>query len=213
MATCKTCGAELAENAKFCPKCGSKIEPKHFCSSCGAELLPNVKFCPKCGTNQNEKSQPAASQTVVQNKDPIQQNSKSVETESISTKENVHSLLPNLFLILFIIGDFCYFSRDGGLLLMGHDLFKESIPLFFLFIVSELCAALIFVLSLIELIQKKNKFLRLIAISKCVGLLSFVLISILLALGIYWVGDLETGFLLCITGWLLSSIRIPTSKK
>ena len=68
MPTCKACGAELAENAKFCPKCGSKIEPKHFCSSCGAELQPNAKFCPKCGSNQLEKSQPATKQAVVQNK-------------------------------------------------------------------------------------------------------------------------------------------------
>lgn len=89
MATCKTCGAELAENAKFCPKCGSKIEPKQFCSSCGAELQPNAKFCPKCGSNQLEKSQPAASQTVVQNKDSVQQNQKSIETENILTKENI----------------------------------------------------------------------------------------------------------------------------
>lgn len=213
MATCKTCGAELAENAKFCPKCGSKIEPKHFCSSCGAELQPNVKFCPKCGSNQLEKSQSATNQSVGQNKEPIQKNTEFVETKDTSNKERVHSLFPNLFLILFIIGDFCYFSSDDGLLLMGHDLFKESILLFFLFIVSELCAALIFILSFIELIQKKNKFLRLIAISKCVGLLSFALISILLALGIYWVGNLDTGFLLCITGWLLSSLRIPAGTK
>lgn len=71
---CSKCGAEIADNSKFCTKCGNKVEkpaepvkeesvvkkesvatgensPK-LCSVCGQELLPGAKFCTKCGQKQ-----------------------------------------------------------------------------------------------------------------------------------------------------------------
>ncbi len=47
-ATCPSCQAPLAQNAKFCPECGAKIEAEK-CAKCGAKLAPNAKFCPECG--------------------------------------------------------------------------------------------------------------------------------------------------------------------
>ena len=57
---CKVCGNELKDGAKFCVKCGTKVEVKqdkvpsgekneHKCSVCGKELKPGAKFCSKCG--------------------------------------------------------------------------------------------------------------------------------------------------------------------
>jgi hypothetical protein len=48
-ATCPQCNAPLQNNAKFCPECGAKIDPKKHCTQCGAELAPNAKFCAECG--------------------------------------------------------------------------------------------------------------------------------------------------------------------
>jgi hypothetical protein len=48
-ATCPQCNAPLQNNAKFCPECGAKIDPKKHCTECGAELAANAKFCAECG--------------------------------------------------------------------------------------------------------------------------------------------------------------------
>lgn len=72
---CKNCGTELVEGAKFCRKCGAKVEseipaddPKKVslkknvseekmnsnrlknCPNCGAEIIEGMKFCQSCGT-------------------------------------------------------------------------------------------------------------------------------------------------------------------
>ena len=47
-ATCPDCNAPLAQNSKFCPDCGARVQAKH-CTSCGAKLTANAKFCPDCG--------------------------------------------------------------------------------------------------------------------------------------------------------------------
>ncbi|NLE61108.1 MAG: hypothetical protein GX616_22400 [Planctomycetes bacterium] len=47
---CPECGAE-AHGAKFCTKCGTKIEraAAGVCPACGAETK-GARFCPECGT-------------------------------------------------------------------------------------------------------------------------------------------------------------------
>jgi predicted amidophosphoribosyltransferase len=79
---CEGCGAEIAANAKFCPECGAKNQPrvaetivcpgcgmtvskKKFCPECGqllaepvcpdcgAKVAANAKFCPECGKKMN----------------------------------------------------------------------------------------------------------------------------------------------------------------
>jgi len=49
-AACPNCNAPLANNAKFCPECGTKIDAQAKCVECGAKLAPNAKFCAECGT-------------------------------------------------------------------------------------------------------------------------------------------------------------------
>ena len=50
---CKSCGAKILENAKFCLECGTKVEKKLelgmcICPQC-REKVPEGKFCLKCG--------------------------------------------------------------------------------------------------------------------------------------------------------------------
>ena len=68
--TCKGCGASVDKNAKFCAKCGAKVEipvtaeevseageaeetaeaaEAKVCSGCGAKLPEGATFCEECG--------------------------------------------------------------------------------------------------------------------------------------------------------------------
>jgi len=47
---CRTCGAEVAENAEICLKCGVKpFTGVRFCQNCGAETIATQEICVKCG--------------------------------------------------------------------------------------------------------------------------------------------------------------------
>ncbi len=46
---CSKCNAEIADNAKFCPICGTKVEIENKCPNCGATIKKDAKFCPECG--------------------------------------------------------------------------------------------------------------------------------------------------------------------
>lgn len=51
---CPACGASVAANAAFCPRCGTRTDAPpapRKCPSCSSELAPDVKFCPTCGAN------------------------------------------------------------------------------------------------------------------------------------------------------------------
>ena len=47
--SCPLCGKPVPDDAKFCPKCGAKLEGSRFCPECGKEIPPDSKFCPGCG--------------------------------------------------------------------------------------------------------------------------------------------------------------------
>lgn len=50
---CPKCNKEIPNNSKFCMICGSKIL---VCSSCQYGPLPSVaKYCPKCGKKLNQE--------------------------------------------------------------------------------------------------------------------------------------------------------------
>ena len=49
---CVSCGAQIAQGAKFCPECGAKQNVSAFCVSCGHEIPVGTKFCPECGAKQ-----------------------------------------------------------------------------------------------------------------------------------------------------------------
>ena len=55
---CSNCGAELADGAKFCGECGTKVPTSNKCPECGAVCAPGVKFCSECGHKMSESSAP-----------------------------------------------------------------------------------------------------------------------------------------------------------
>ena len=57
MKNCLNCGAQIADDDKFCPYCGMEVfdneEKKNSsssCPNCNKELKPYEKYCPICGT-------------------------------------------------------------------------------------------------------------------------------------------------------------------
>jgi hypothetical protein len=48
---CSTCGAAVADRARFCSGCGKPVTvgPRR-CATCGGELAANARFCSGCGT-------------------------------------------------------------------------------------------------------------------------------------------------------------------
>ena len=46
---CPKCNSELRPGAKFCTKCGQKIEIQSVCPQCGIQLKAGAKFCIQCG--------------------------------------------------------------------------------------------------------------------------------------------------------------------
>ena len=44
-----SCGKTVSGSAKFCPECGGKKAEAKACPKCGATVAPNAKFCPECG--------------------------------------------------------------------------------------------------------------------------------------------------------------------
>ncbi len=68
---CASCGAPLAEDAKFCASCGAKVEEPEpevveaevvppTCASCGAPLEVEANFCTQCGTKVEPEPTPEA---------------------------------------------------------------------------------------------------------------------------------------------------------
>ena len=56
---CSNCGAQVAENVKFCTECGGKMEPEVLkCPNCSIELPEGTKFCMECGTKIGDTPRP-----------------------------------------------------------------------------------------------------------------------------------------------------------
>lgn len=53
---CKNCNAEFADDAKFCPQCGARVDGKTECRFCGREIEENAVFCMYCGRRLDGKS-------------------------------------------------------------------------------------------------------------------------------------------------------------
>lgn len=60
------CGAANTDEARFCAKCGVKLEPPlPRCKTCNAELLPGAGFCTGCGAAVDDKAIEAAKAEAV----------------------------------------------------------------------------------------------------------------------------------------------------
>lgn len=52
---CTSCESELKENAKFCHRCGTKVEKEIRCSNCHHLLEQHDLFCSECGAGVTQK--------------------------------------------------------------------------------------------------------------------------------------------------------------
>lgn len=55
MVNCGKCDAPLADDAKFCPQCGERVDGKKVCPGCGREIAESSVFCTYCGKRQDGK--------------------------------------------------------------------------------------------------------------------------------------------------------------
>ena len=82
MENCPKCGLPVADGAKFCAACGTRMPQKliksKVCSVCGNTLNAGAKFCNVCGTAVPQDETPA-DEPVVDERNP--------EMESIEVPE------------------------------------------------------------------------------------------------------------------------------
>ncbi|MBR5983658.1 MAG: zinc-ribbon domain-containing protein [Bacteroidales bacterium] len=79
---CLKCNAEIADNAKFCPICGAKVEIENKCPNCGATVEKNAKFCVKCGTKIDVNNAP---KLEVQATNEVNNNKQQQSTQIVSS--------------------------------------------------------------------------------------------------------------------------------
>ena len=52
---CGKCEAPLADDAKFCPQCGARVDGKKECWYCRREIAEDAIYCTYCGKRQDGK--------------------------------------------------------------------------------------------------------------------------------------------------------------
>lgn len=55
MMNCGKCEAPLADDAKFCPQCGARVDGKKECRYCRREIAEDAVYCTYCGKRQDGK--------------------------------------------------------------------------------------------------------------------------------------------------------------
>lgn len=65
MNTCPNCGAQIADNYRFCTECGNKIPSSNVCPHCGAAMNDGDVFCQKCGMRADEAVTPPVAEPVL----------------------------------------------------------------------------------------------------------------------------------------------------
>ncbi len=99
MKKCPNCGAQMADNIRFCTECGNEFPQGDVCPHCGTSVNEGDNFCQSCGKNL---------------KVPMNENAVSYEEEEEEPKKGFKKYLPYIigaFLLLLIIG---YFSSNGS---------------------------------------------------------------------------------------------------
>ena len=49
MRRCPNCGAQIADDSRFCSECGKEIPQGNVCPHCGASMNDGDVFCQNCG--------------------------------------------------------------------------------------------------------------------------------------------------------------------
>ena len=70
MITCPQCNKELADGARFCDACGTKMPETIFCSACGQQTSTEFAFCQSCGASLAVEEVPVQEEAVQE--EPVQ---------------------------------------------------------------------------------------------------------------------------------------------
>lgn len=98
MRRCPNCGAQIADDSRFCSECGKEITQGNVCPHCGASVGEGDAFCQNCGKSLNEAP-----------------SSEPITYEEEQSKSRFKKYLPYIIgavLLLAIIGYFS--SKDSG---------------------------------------------------------------------------------------------------
>ena len=99
---CVRCGTDNIEEAKFCKKCGKRLDGNAVCSNCGKLTPADGEYCIYCGANRNatyEDNHPEGIKTFVSESSSLESNNFSTKKETkkasniqekviVSTKRN-----------------------------------------------------------------------------------------------------------------------------
>ena len=124
---CVSCGAEMAESADFCPKCGARqiAETTKFCESCGEKISIRAEICPKCGAPQESASKRFQTSTI-----PIQTSTTSTNVNPVTSVNNGKSKTTAGLLALFLggLGVHKFYLGQMGLGILYLVLCETFIP-------------------------------------------------------------------------------------
>lgn len=90
---CIKCGAEISENANFCPVCGqNNSRTPNFCAHCGSKVEWNMQFCETCGKpieKLPQKEEPEVAPEDV--KEAVEKMAEQVRENSVQAQEPVQA--------------------------------------------------------------------------------------------------------------------------
>ena len=88
MKKCPNCGAQMADDSRYCTECGKELPQENVCPHCGASVNEGDVFCQSCGKNLNAI----------------------VDEEPRRNRKSLYALLAVLAAIILIIIGAVYFS-------------------------------------------------------------------------------------------------------
>ena len=98
MKKCPYCGAQNADDSRFCTECGKEFPQGNVCPHCGASVNEGDTFCQNCGKKL---------------KVPMNEDAVSYEEED-EPKKGFKKYLPYILGALFLLLIIGYFSSNGS---------------------------------------------------------------------------------------------------
>jgi len=95
---CRKCSHDLAEDAKFCNKCGAEVKKqKNHCEKCNHELREDDEFCKNCGEKVHKKV------NIEKEKDQMVQKTSEVPATTKKSKKGLIGLIMGVVVIAVIV--------------------------------------------------------------------------------------------------------------
>ena len=139
---CKKCGAEIADVATVCARCGTQQGIKKFCQHCGQAIGAECVICPKCGKQVGQ---------VKQEQPQIVINNANTNTNSnINTNAMVGLRLRNKWVAFFL----CLFLGEFG----AHKFYEGKIGMGILYLFTLGIFGIGWLVDLISILLKPNPY-------------------------------------------------------